>query len=256
MKPFNLEQALAGAPVTLCGKGKESRQVRILATDLTGNFPVAFSYPGFRTGSDLVATSTKDGLSLFTPDHNAGSKLVMAPCGTLAGREVWPGDKLLSANKAAYMIVQPKHRQADIDGHVWPTTYPTVQWSADELMVAYKGDDGNDPVGVVKLTENIGNAAIRHGIDHGYLYDANRIYPLMLKLYAARGVPPVCAFEDLIAVVVSELEAGKRNVGRLRAITTLVNAELIYHKDAAIIGGTALARLISAMNCINAELSK
>jgi len=157
MRPFNLEHAKAGAPVRL-SDGTES--VRIICTDRAGQMPVVA----------LVGGSHGETVQLFDAQghsgHLAAAHLVMKPLGTCQGREVHWGDKLVDA--AGTVMVGNDWTQEDFDQCTWPAQYPTTRMHQHDLVGIIQASRKSYPVYLVDLV----NAAIKHGIDSGYLFAA------------------------------------------------------------------------------------
>ncbi len=158
-KPFNLADAKAGHPVAT----SFGQRATILKFDCNaGNLPLL----GIVTDADVVARWTADGRHAdatvgFVFEYN----LVMAPIGTIDDKPVYPGDMItvdgISA-KAQHDIPFPLDAK-------WPRVYPRTQMGGKELEGVYMdtnagGDGYDDHIAVA-------NAAIRHGIDNGYLLD-------------------------------------------------------------------------------------
>lgn len=184
MKPFNIEHAKAGAPVRL-SDGTEL--VRIIATDARGGYPV-IALIGFSThdaaqcfdaeGNPLVAYSGKG-----EPDWLPGVRLVMAPLGQVEGREVYMGDTLLQPSGDPYHVnttlVPP--------GLTWPRKYPVTRMTPSEFAIHH-----SDEHSILQMFESVANAAIAHGIEHGYLAEPVHMasdHELMLAYY--HPAPPI-----------------------------------------------------------------
>lgn len=157
MRPFNLEHAKAGAPVRL-SDGTES--VRIICTDYKGSAGPILA---------CIGNDRFENVFIFSADgrmHGGGQhQLVMRALGTCQGREVHWGDKLVDA--AGTVMVGNDWTQEDFDQCTWPATYPVTRLCGNELYAIGKvpSDDG------INLVE-VANAAIKHGIDNGYLFAA------------------------------------------------------------------------------------
>lgn len=137
MKPFNIEQAAAGAPVRL-SDGTEN--VRIVCTDRIGPAPVVALVTG--VGNEYLREYTADGAGWNQPPSPAwpGSqptalaRLVMAPIGTLDGRDVYWGDTLCDPSGAEVTVTWPFPA-----GMSWPRVYPKCGMNAYELAQAANG---------------------------------------------------------------------------------------------------------------------
>lgn len=199
-KPFNLEQAKAGAPVAL-STGRRPTPVRILATDITGSHSVAFTYEGPHCG--LVGTATSDGLCVWTSDNRIGRHLYMIPHGQLDGRDVWPGDVLFKNGNP--INVGCEFTMGD-SGYSWPKQYPTVQWNSHEVYqaLAVARTPGGTDAG---MAVNVANAAIKHGILNGYLYAASEINDPMAELITALGMKQG-TFAAVMQAAIKALEPG------------------------------------------------
>lgn len=165
MRPFNLEHAKAGAPVRL-SDGTES--VRIICFDMS-----------HQAGYPIVALIGIDGnneyISTFDSNGNAcgpGPALAMKPLGTCQGREVHWGDKLVDA--AGTVMVGNDWTQEDFDQCTWARNYPTTRMTTDEINEVFDRSHNmlQKTILPAESCRAIANAAIKHGIDNGYLFAA------------------------------------------------------------------------------------
>jgi len=156
MKPFNLEHAKAGAPVAI---GKDD-PIEILKWD----YPiktVGSMVMGLRHADTfpLVCIWDQDG-NRFSGDGN--QDLMMAPLGQCEGKDVYYGDRLQHKELEWYIVAtQP----SDFGSCKWPhppRVYPVTHMSDTQSVTL---------TGPLASRTMIINAAIRHGIDHGYLVD-------------------------------------------------------------------------------------
>lgn len=189
-KPFNLEHARAGAPV----QTDNGHPARIVAFDretiCDTQLVVLILFPD---GGEAVRTANPFGRI----QHN--ETLVMAPLATIDGREVYTGDVLCYKHGVGrvHMEVRPGDA-AEInrpDMFFWPDpVYPETKMTAQELHVAAFGDGAiafyATPPDTPSSLAKVANAAIEHGIQNGYLYDAARVDKLLIKLLAQASVPP------------------------------------------------------------------
>lgn len=163
MKPFNLEAAKAGAPVKL-SDGTES--VRIICTDRKGPQGPILALIG-STDHEYAWAFSADGKRF----EGGSVRLVMAPIGTLAGRDVYPSDEVQTASGP--MVVGNDWHQGDLNNCNWPRKYPETRMDNYELAQAWTGVNQPQPPLYDKQHQtalNVANAAIKHGIDNGYLF--------------------------------------------------------------------------------------
>lgn len=151
-KPFNLADAKAGHPVST----------------RDGNIATILKFDSPNQGWPLVGVvGPLDGFCRWTSNGYVGTgirmenahDLVMAPIGTIDGKPVYPGD-MISAHGKTFPV-----RRSDEIGKdsKWPRVYPETQMTSAEIHATY-GYHG-------RSCEAVANAAIRHGIDNGYLLD-------------------------------------------------------------------------------------
>lgn len=163
MKPFNLEHAKAGAPVAL----EDGTEATIIKFDGRNEACPLVVLVGDRDRPHLASTE-----GYVYPDTK---QLVMRPVGTLEGREVYHGDRLDHRSPGSGSIVQLKINAGQpymdftdgvFNALYWscPAAYPVTRMTDEELDQAAHNHHGH--------LGQVANAAIRHGIDNGYLLDA------------------------------------------------------------------------------------
>lgn len=170
MKPFNLEHAKAGAPVAL----EDGTEATIIKFDGRNEACPLVVLVG---PNDRPHLASIKGYVSFGPMNNR-KQLVMRPVGTLQGREVYHGDELLHITPGNGNIVNVTINASQpymdfTDGVFterywsWPAAYPVTRMSHKEGCAAY-----DDVEHLESRVLSVANAAIRHGIDNGYLLDA------------------------------------------------------------------------------------
>ncbi len=153
-KPFNLDDAKAGYPVQTASAGM---QAKLIATDL------AHSSMLYQIGGNIFYCSVDGFLRNVTGVQHPHQTLVMSPIGEFDGREVYPGDMLMSV----YGKVVPLPHDVPFDAALYicpPKKYPVTQMTEEQLCIV-ENREPHRPVDFLAVA----NAAIRHGIDNGYL---------------------------------------------------------------------------------------
>lgn len=183
-KPFNLADAKAGHPV----QTRDGQCATILKFDSTyGVYPLI----GVTGPDDQFHRWTGMGyLGLGLAMENKFD-LVMAPIGTIEGKPVYPGDMITIAGGDPIAVRHDLPFPIDAK---WPRQYPETRMCGDDLEVIYRGtgagEHNADHVAVA-------NAAIRHGIDNGYLLDPCELQHISIKL-------PDMSMEELNRMVAAE----------------------------------------------------
>lgn len=176
MKPFDIKLAAAGHPVVLASN---SKPVRILCTNARGDYPVIGLLPCASDDADSVQRFRQDGTWYTNPSLS----LVMAPIGQVQGRDVYPGDVLTDHSSVNHFTATVGESYTDADGFRWPKSYPETRLTDAELL---RFDHPGVPLG--RLLHDVANAAIRHGIDNGYLTAATESQNLIHEFRAKRVV--------------------------------------------------------------------
>lgn len=156
---FNLDHAKAGAPVEL----SDGTEATIIKFD--GRQP---GYPLIvLVGEGDVPYSAKVNGEVW----GINSVLTMRPLGHCEGKPVFMGDKLVNA--AGEYTVTLGLTQVHFGMSEWPNQYPVTQLTSEQI-----GDLEENPVTIkgdnYGSTRNMINAAIKHGIDNGYLMDPTK----------------------------------------------------------------------------------
>lgn len=167
-KPFNLADAKAGHPVAIAnaipGAAGLNNTVpaKILTADLNNAWRVVVSY--FHGEDERVVKFLADGTNPKGEENiNTRAHLVMGPIGTIDGKPVYPGDMITLgglAFHAPYDVPVPSEAK-------WPRQYPETQMPGVDLCIVYASFNGDQYESLFAVA----NAAIRHGIDNGYLLD-------------------------------------------------------------------------------------
>lgn len=158
-KPFNAEQAKAGAPYR-CRDGQEAT---VLKWDSRQN-----QYPlhGVCGDADMPSSWTLAG-TYYDHGELDGYDLVMLPLGYTDGKPVFVGDELVDPSGATFT---PGPRDSGhLAGCRWPAPekqYPVTQLTAAELLQIIADVKGKG--GFAGEARHIANAALRHAIDNGY----------------------------------------------------------------------------------------
>lgn len=155
-KPFNLADAKAGHPVVT----RDGQPATVFKFDAR-NASVYKHFGMVELGTEEVPEQWNDlGASWGTRNNN----LVMAPISTIDGLPVYPGDMITVDG----MDIAVRHNEPiDWANAKWPRAYPKTQMVNDELGIAYTAKIDT----TVQGWKRVANAAIRHGIDNGYLLD-------------------------------------------------------------------------------------
>lgn len=223
-KPFNLADAKLGHPIAITYQGGSNPRARIITADLANQWPVVVAYRRSNTEPlESLCRFDEHGANPQGEQNWTGVRatLVMAPLGTVDGREVYPGDMLSHCGGEAVPV--PYGVPFDPGMWSWPVAaynYPVTQMSGRELA-------GSTIVtGNIDVYVAVANAAIKHGIDEGYLYDAARIDPLFNKLYPTVAIySEVLTFEQAIDCAVAAIKERnallEMNAEQARTIVTL-----------------------------------
>lgn len=163
-KPFNLSDAKLGHPVST-----EAGSIgKLLASDIA-NGPLLYqfgAYVYYCNGNGLACNVR--GVPMVLP-------LVMAPLGTVNGREVYPGDMLCHCGGNAIPV--PYGIPFEPSEWGWPKpAYPVTRMDVAYLSAHWPAAESDS-------FQAIANAAIAHGIENGYLFAASDEY----KLQALNG---------------------------------------------------------------------
>lgn len=163
MKPFNITHAAAGAPVRL-SDGTEN--MRVICTDRKGCGSVVALLQGTTWEYLCYFSEAGEYMGGEKDMRGRGVRLVMAPFGTVQDREVYCDDVLCDESGKEFDIVPDHYPIPAGTGWTWPRAYPTTRMTGRDLYAEVftpcKGDEYDASVAVA-------NAAIRHGIDNGYL---------------------------------------------------------------------------------------
>lgn len=210
MRPFNLEHAKAGAPVRL-SDGTES--VRIICFDYKGSAGPILA---------CIGNDRFENVYVFGADGrmhgNTGHQLAMRALGTCQGREVHWGDKLVDA--AGTVMVGNDWTQEDFDQCTWPAQYPVTWMTTDEINEVF--DRSHNMLQKVILPaescRNIANAAIKHGIDNGYLFAAPLSVPSDDELLKAYDGDDMMGYRHLGKYELEKFKLRLRRVWDLRGV--------------------------------------
>lgn len=193
-KPFNLADAKAGHPVC-----NAHLPVQIYDFDFrSAGLPLPYIL-----GAVVAPDSTRE-IKYWDPDGKYGGfegseSLLMAPLGQVDGRDVYPGDMLCFNGEVASSPV-PYGVPFHANEWAWPQTYPTTQMSIQ--LVAFESPEPHP-----ENLKAVANAALVHGIDNGYLYDAKEIDPLFNRLYSYLGHNGSLTFAEQVDRLTGMLEA-------------------------------------------------
>lgn len=148
-RPFNLEDAKAGAPVGY----SDNSYCEIIKFDLSRKPPII----AMKGAHKMIMQHYEDGLNTLWHSGN----LVMTPLGYCEGRPVFTGDVLISGGDE--VTIGPQERKFDFMR--WPDPlrkYPVTSMTDIELSAAFSPDGTG-----YGLLRYFANAAIKRAIDDG-----------------------------------------------------------------------------------------
>lgn len=161
-RPFDIISAKAGAPYC-CRDGEPATVLKWDGRRF--NEPLV----GCIGADDVPASWGSDGR--YVPDEHGQRPrdLVMLPVGMCQSKPVFVGDELLTRFGDKF-VVEKKHIGDLDEENTWPVAtsdYPKTQMTEGAMRSV-----AIDAIGGATLScEAVANAAIRHGIDNGYLLD-------------------------------------------------------------------------------------
>ena len=165
-RPFNILDAKAGAPYC-CRDGEEA---------------IVLKWDGRRFNEPLVGCIGADdvpaswgGDGRYVPDEHCPRPrdLVMLPFGMCQSKPIFMGDELVTRFGDKF-VVEAKHIGGLCEENTWPAptpAYPVTLMTDGDLVSNYYGGGPVSHEQEYQAWRRIANAAIRHGIDNGYLLD-------------------------------------------------------------------------------------
>lgn len=199
MKPFNLADAKAGHPVQT-RDGQPAAILKFGARNCSkyNHFGVAT----LLNLEEVPAQWNDDGKAWSGGDED----LVMAPIGTIDNKPVYPGDMISVRGGEPFPAPYgPGAPMVEWDRASWPVVRPVTQMTLGELHAAETSVPG-----VRSSVYAVANAAIAHGIEHGYLIDVAVINPLEQLVGGANPA-------ETVSIAMAYLD-GAVSQERLRAI--------------------------------------
>lgn len=175
-RPFDIELAKSGQKVGIEGlKGN----VRIICTDRIGSHPIVVLVSEYNPDYLFYG---KDQIFCFNirGERKGGAKLVILPSGTVKGKSVFVGDKVIGAG-GGEVVVTSQMRQSDFDkcSLVESKDVLETRMSEDELIDAYCQAKA---VRSVDSYRAIANAAINRAIAYGDVIPRSIVKELMIKV--------------------------------------------------------------------------
>ena len=182
-RPFNLKLAQQGAKIGIEGS---TNIVRLVCSDKGGAHPVVVLSKSeyHKTVAEKIFCFTEQGL------RNDRAKLVMLPHGTVQGKAVFVGDKILGAG-GGEVVVTSQMKQSDFDKCRWykEVQYPETRMNWNDFNREYKNvfDVNKHKAGIAAswcsdACKNLANKAIERAIKDGDVIPVDEVLKMLKQI--------------------------------------------------------------------------